>query len=212
MCIILLATWSDFQAAVAWCTVTKRQQPHGGPGIEQDLLLVFRASTAWCSGRRAPHNRRTRYTANFTSTCYWRRRRRRIYGGSILLLFSVFCNAPNFAVNYGRAFFARGNVSPLKYSTIGPLTPPMHFYAADYLFPPSLALAEFSVTRSSLASHRGIIIRDTNRRGRPFYGYIYCVIICSCTFPFIYGATFSTFPLCYFNERGTGTSVAWDEV
>lgn len=102
----------------------------------------------------------------------------------------------------------------------------MHFYAADYLafsaLLLSLPLSLFSLTSlpslppslSCSRAHRvfcytilsrapGIIIRGTNRAGRPFRGYIYCVIICSYASPFIYGATSSTFPLCYFNECRT---------
>lgn len=121
-----------------------------------------------------------------------------IYGDQSCLSLPLFFlravrNAPpNLAVNYDGAFSAAATFpSPLKYSTIGPLMPPVHFYAADYPFPLPSRPAEFSVIRSSLPASLSVAqIEKVDRTA----GYIYCVIICSCTSPFIYGTISIAFP------------------
>lgn len=142
-------TWSDFRATAAWCTITKPTVVYARRSRNRTGFTIG----FFCASAVAQrHIIDERYTANFADTCYCDAsgNAKAVYGftGINLAPFFRFArNAPNLAVNYGGAFSARTRAT-FKYSTIGPFAPPMHFYAADYLFPPSLALAEFSVTPS----------------------------------------------------------------
>lgn len=172
------------------------------PEIEQDLPLVFRASAA-CARARActtfiPRTLPARVTDAGGDGG-------RIYGDQSCSFFAVFCNAPNLAVNYGRSFLRARKQQRFPRLSIPPSAHLRHrciFMRPITSFRPLSLLRNFLLPDPRSPHTAAIIIRDTNR-GRWIVPRIYLLryYLLSCTSPFIYGTTFSTFLLCYFNER-----------